>query len=235
MQKVYSDMDMQNNSLLNLSELTVDTLISTMIKSSNVYISQSFDAQNITADCTMIRCSGSIVIASGVTVNAIDCPNLTTSGDGTVNKYIYENEVQQDIENALVPISAAISERLTIKSVELGVVELTPNATTTKYFSDITADGFVPSSVMFLEYLPFQTTGEGHMNNNSIVCCKFSGAGLTSRVVCNYGINGQNIGALSVQTLPTMTSIFNYTGNIMYVIRLHFLGRYNNDNQSANS
>lgn len=84
MQKVYSDMDMQNNSLLNLSELTVDKLMSTMINSSNVYISQSFDAQNITADCTLIRCSGSIVIASGVTVNAIDSPSVTATGDGTL-------------------------------------------------------------------------------------------------------------------------------------------------------
>lgn len=84
MQKVYSDMDMQNNSLLNLSELTVDNLISSMIKSSNVYISQSFDAQMITSDCTLIRCSGSIVIASGVTVNTIDSPSLTATGSGTL-------------------------------------------------------------------------------------------------------------------------------------------------------
>lgn len=234
MQKVYSDMDMQNNSLLNLSELTVDTIISTMIKSSNVYISQSFDAQNITADCTMIRCSGSIVIASGVTVNAIDCPNLTNSGDGAINKYIYENEVQQKIETALVPISAAISERLTIKSVELGVVELLQRDTTKISFSDITADGFIPSSIMFLEYLPFQTT-DGNINNNSIVCCKFSGDSFTSRVVCNYGVNGDNVGTLSVQTTNTRTSIFNYTDSNIYAIRLYFLGRYNNDNQSANS
>lgn len=234
MQKVYSDMDMQNNSLLNLSELTVDKLMSTMINSSNVYISQSFDAQNITADCTMIRCSGSIVIASGVTVNAIDCPNLTKSGDGAINKYIYETEVQQDIENALTPVFCAISERLTIKSVELGVVELTPNTSTAKYFSDITADGFIPSKIMFLEYLPFQTT-DGNINNNSIVCCKFSGDSLTSRVVCNYGVNGDDVGTLSVQTVNTLITIFNYTGSNIYAIRLHFLGRYNNDNQSANS
>ena len=197
-------------------------------------IGTQFDGQNITANCTLIRCSGDIVIASGVTVNAIDCPNLTTSGDGTINKYIYENEVQEDIENALVPISSAIGERLTIKSVDLGVVELTPNEYTQKYFSDITADGFIPSDIMFLEYLPFQTT-DSWAGNNSIVCCKYSGRGFTSRVVCNYGVNGDKVGALSVQTTPTYVRIYNYTGNIMYAIRLYFLGRYNNDNQSSNS
>lgn len=47
-------------------------------------IGTQFDGQNITANCTIIRCSGSIVIASGVTVNAIDCPSLTATGSGTL-------------------------------------------------------------------------------------------------------------------------------------------------------
>lgn len=47
-------------------------------------IGTQFDGQNITANCTLIRCSGSIVIASGVTVNAIDCPSLTATGSGTL-------------------------------------------------------------------------------------------------------------------------------------------------------
>lgn len=47
-------------------------------------IGTQFDGQNITANCTFIRCSGSIVIASGVTVNAIDCPSLTATGSGTL-------------------------------------------------------------------------------------------------------------------------------------------------------
>lgn len=74
MQKVYSDMDMQGNGIIDLGNFST----------SNVYISQTFDEQNITSDCTLIRCSGSIVIASGVTVNAIDCPGLTTTGGGTL-------------------------------------------------------------------------------------------------------------------------------------------------------
>lgn len=47
-------------------------------------IGTQFDGQNITANCTLIRCSGSIIIASGVTVNAIDSPSLTTTGSGTL-------------------------------------------------------------------------------------------------------------------------------------------------------
>lgn len=47
-------------------------------------IGTQFDGQNITANCTLIRCSGSIIIASGVTVNAIDCPSLTATGSGTL-------------------------------------------------------------------------------------------------------------------------------------------------------
>lgn len=47
-------------------------------------IGTQFDAQNITADCTLIRCSGSIAIASGVTVNAIDSPSVTATGAGTL-------------------------------------------------------------------------------------------------------------------------------------------------------
>lgn len=74
MQKVYSDMDMQGNGIIDLGN----------ISTSNVYISQTYDEQNITSDCTLIRCSGSIVIASGVTVNAIDSPSVTATGDGTL-------------------------------------------------------------------------------------------------------------------------------------------------------
>lgn len=131
-------------------------------------------------------------------------------------------------------VKGETGEKLTIKSVELGVVELTPKATTSKYFSDITSDGFIPSNIMFLEYLPFSTT-DSNTGNNSIVCCKYSTAGLTSRVVCNYGVNGDGVGVLSLETTPTYTSIHNYTDSAIYAIRLHFLGRYNNDNQSANS
>lgn len=47
-------------------------------------IGTQFDGQNITANCTLVRCSGSIVIASGVTVNAIDSPSLTATGSGTL-------------------------------------------------------------------------------------------------------------------------------------------------------
>ena len=74
MQKVYSDMDMQGNGIIDLGNFST----------SDVYISQTYDEQNITSDCTLIRCSGSIVIASGVTVNAIDCPGLTARGSGTL-------------------------------------------------------------------------------------------------------------------------------------------------------
>ena len=74
MQKVYSDMDMQGNGIIDLGNFST----------SDVYISQTFDEQNITSDCTLIRCSGSIVIASGVTVNAIDSPSVTATGDGTL-------------------------------------------------------------------------------------------------------------------------------------------------------
>ena len=74
MQKVYSDMDMQGNGIIDLGNFST----------SDVYISQTFDEQNITSDCTLIRCSGSIVIASGATVNAIDSPSLTATGDGTL-------------------------------------------------------------------------------------------------------------------------------------------------------
>ena len=74
MQKVYSDMDMQGNGIIDLGNFST----------SDVYISQTYDEQNITSDCTLIRCSGSIVIASGVTVNAIDCPGLTATGSGTL-------------------------------------------------------------------------------------------------------------------------------------------------------
>lgn len=74
MQKVYSDMDMQGNGIIDLGNFST----------SDVYISQTYDEQNITSDCTLIRCSGSIVIASGVTVNAIDCPSLTATGSGTL-------------------------------------------------------------------------------------------------------------------------------------------------------
>ena len=47
-------------------------------------IGTQFGGQNITANCTLIRCSGSIVIANGVTVNAIDSPSLTATGSGTL-------------------------------------------------------------------------------------------------------------------------------------------------------
>ena len=49
-----------------------------------VYVGQTFNNEWIYEDCTLIRCSGSIVIASGVTVNAIDCPGLTATGSGTL-------------------------------------------------------------------------------------------------------------------------------------------------------
>lgn len=74
MQKVYSDMDMQGNGIIDLGNFST----------SDVYISQTYDEQNITSDCTLIRCSGSIVIASGVTVNAIDSPSVTATGAGTL-------------------------------------------------------------------------------------------------------------------------------------------------------
>lgn len=74
MQKVYSDMDMQGNGIIDLGNFST----------SDVYISQTFDEQNITSDCTFIRCSGSIIIASGVTVNAIDSSGLTATGSGTL-------------------------------------------------------------------------------------------------------------------------------------------------------
>ena len=74
MQKVYSDMDMQGNGIIDLGNFST----------SDVYISQTYDEQSITSDCTLIRCSGSIVITSGVTVNAIDCPSLTATGSGTL-------------------------------------------------------------------------------------------------------------------------------------------------------
>lgn len=74
MQKVYSDMDMQGNGIIDLGNFST----------SDVYISQTYDEQNITSDCTLIRCSGSIVIASGVTVNTIDSPSLTATGSGTL-------------------------------------------------------------------------------------------------------------------------------------------------------
>lgn len=74
MQKVYSDMDMQGNGIIDLGNFST----------SDVYISQTYDEQNITSDRTLIRCSGSIVIASGVTVNAIDSPSLTATGSGTL-------------------------------------------------------------------------------------------------------------------------------------------------------
>lgn len=74
MQKVYSDMDMQGNGIIDLGNFST----------SDVYISQTYDEQNITSDCTLIRCSGSVVIASGVTVNAIDSPSVTATGAGTL-------------------------------------------------------------------------------------------------------------------------------------------------------
>ena len=49
-----------------------------------VYIGYTFNATAISVDCTLIRCSGSIVIASDVTVNAIDSPSVTATGDGTL-------------------------------------------------------------------------------------------------------------------------------------------------------
>lgn len=49
-----------------------------------VYVGQTFNNTAISVDCTLIRCSGSIVIASGVTVNAIDSPSVTATGDGTL-------------------------------------------------------------------------------------------------------------------------------------------------------
>lgn len=47
-------------------------------------IGARLSGKNITKNCTLIRCSGSIVVARGVTVNAIDCPSLTATGDGTL-------------------------------------------------------------------------------------------------------------------------------------------------------